>query len=306
MEGAATMDEARGLRTPILIGGLSHSGKTQLRVALGAHPDLEITRRTGLWTRHYGRYGDLRRPRNLDRCLESLVGDANVRQLNPDPTRLRREFLQGEPSYARLFGLLHAEHAASLGKRRWGEQMGGIERYAEPIFEAFPRARFIHMVRDQRSRCAGRAGASGRRGAVGWDTARWVRSVELAARNQRRHPDRYLVLRYEALAARPDDTLRDVCSFLDEEARPEMLAALSEMHLDPPNSSGRLEDRGSHRVFVEAYAGRELERLDYEVGSPALQRRAHLNYLFVDRPFNRAAMTAWRLSASLGSARRAR
>ena len=59
------MDE----RGPIFIGGLSQSGKTELRLALGAHPSIELTRHTDMWDRFYGRYGNLGRPRNLDRCL---------------------------------------------------------------------------------------------------------------------------------------------------------------------------------------------------------------------------------------------
>ena len=36
---------------PIYLGGLAHSGKTPLRAALGAHPDVSLTRKTGLWDR---------------------------------------------------------------------------------------------------------------------------------------------------------------------------------------------------------------------------------------------------------------
>ena len=61
--------------------------------------------------------------------------------LKADPKRIRREFWEGQASYARLFGLIHMQNAESNGKRRWGDELGLIERYADEIFAAFPRAR---------------------------------------------------------------------------------------------------------------------------------------------------------------------
>ena len=52
---------------PIFIGGLSFSGKTTLRLMLSSHPVIVLSRRTYMWQRFYGRYGDLRRPENLER-----------------------------------------------------------------------------------------------------------------------------------------------------------------------------------------------------------------------------------------------
>src|SRR6266536_1371779 len=56
-------------RGPIYIAGLAHSAKTPLRAALAAHPDISMTRRTYMWGRFYGRFGDLTDERNAERCL---------------------------------------------------------------------------------------------------------------------------------------------------------------------------------------------------------------------------------------------
>ena len=74
---------------PIFIGGLSFSGKTQLRLLLGTHPNIVITRRTRMWTRFYGRFGDLSRPENFERCLEAMLRNKHICALNPDPARIR-------------------------------------------------------------------------------------------------------------------------------------------------------------------------------------------------------------------------
>ena len=281
---------------PILIGGLSHSGKTELRIALGAHPELSLVRRTGLWDHYFGRFGDLARPANLDRCLEAMGRDERVAALEPDRVRIRRELAEGPVTQARLFGLIQAHHAERSGKRRWGEQLGSIERFADPIFEAFPSARMIHMVRDPRARVGEAAGKRRRLGSAGWETARWLRSAELARRNGTRYPDGYRVIRYEALAARPEATLREVCGFIGEDYLPAMGDVLAAMRFDGTGAgAGRAGGLASSDVaFVDLVAADELPRLGYEPARPSLSPREQVAFVLVDRPLNRVAMTAWR------------
>jgi hypothetical protein len=203
---------------PIFIGGLSSSGKTPLRIILSAHPDLALTRKTYLWDRYYGRYGDLSDAGALDRCLTALRADRALAALAPDLDAVGRELTAGPPTYARLFGAIHAQAAARCGKRRWGEQLGFVERYADPIFADFPDAAMIHMIRDPRDRMAAMFGTQRPRpGRCGWETAKWRRSAQLAARNQLHHPDGYRVVSYEALTDDTETTVGVLCEFIGEE-----------------------------------------------------------------------------------------
>jgi Sulfotransferase family len=274
---------------PIYVGGLAHSGKTPLRAALGAHPDVSMTRKTRLWDRFHGRFGDLSVPSNLDRCLAQLLADPAVRRLDPDEARIRRELVAGPVTDARVFGLLQAHHAERLGRSRWGEQVKSIERFADPIFTAFPDARMIHMIRDPRARF----GASVHRGpgAVGWQTAMWRGSVELAERNLGRYPQGYLVIRFEELAGDPARTLDAICGFAGLHATNEMrdvlVAGLPEEAADPTTPA--------QRAFVERYAGPVLPAYGYETAPvTGVKDRA---VAAMTRPLNRAAMAAWRLTA---------
>ncbi len=298
-------------RGPIFIGGLSYSGKTQLRLVLGAHPELSLTRRTYMWDRFFGRFGDLHRTRNLDRCLATMLRDAGVRALEPDEDRIRREFLQGPATYARLFALVHRHHAERLGKRRWGEQLGFVERFADPIFAAFPTARMIHMIRDPRDRET--LAATGRSpGRVGWETARWLRSAELAERNCRRYSDGYRVVRYETLAAQPTETVRELCAFIDEaflDGMDQALASVTFAGTDAADPERRPARRSVHAstadvAFVNRYARRQLPAFGYPVTEPALSPREHLSFLLVDQPVNRAAMAAWHIVGAVDPSRR--
>jgi O-antigen/teichoic acid export membrane protein len=210
---------------PVYIGGLDRSGKTTLAAFLTSHPNLDIPDAgSNLWTYFYGRFGDLGRAANFERCLDVMQRYQHVASLNPDPHRVTREFGAGPPTYARLFGLLHAHHAEQQGKLRWGTQTGLIERYADQVFAAYPGVRIIHMIRDPRDRYeASRALWPEGKGQAGGATARWVYSTRLAERHTRRHPGGYLTVRFEDLVQRTEETLRTVCDFLGENFDADML-----------------------------------------------------------------------------------
>jgi len=301
---------------PIFIGGLSFSGKTLLRLMLSAHPNIVITRRTYMWTRFYGRYGDLSQPDNFERCLSAMLSFKHIRILNPDPERIRREFRRGQPTYARLFALFHEHFAERLGKSRWGDQLGFVEKYVDPIFTAYPSAKMIQMVRDPIDRCkASLSSSSYRRGKVGYETAYWLRSARLARRNQHHYPDRYIVVIYENFISHPEETLREVCSFLNEEFDPAML--------NRDGISGFGEGDGSHtiegldledfsisanqnnhhslisereRAFVHVFAKKEMLAFGYPVDEFRFSAKDWLIYYSIDWPINMAGMAvrqAW-------------
>lgn len=281
-----------GADRPIFIGGLSHSGKTPLRRVLGAHPDISMTRKTRLWERFYGRFGDLGRPANLARCLEAILRDPGIQQLEPDADRLRRDLAHGPATYARIFALLHQHHAERAGKRRWGDQLGLVERFADPIFAAFPRARMIHMIRDPRDRpVLGPTTRPRRAGQLGWEIGLWLRSAELADRNTHRYPRRYRMVRYEAFAARPVETVEALCAFLGEEYVPPMADVLRTITLDDGrDGSATPGARQPPRLspaevsLVNQLARRRLVGLGYDGASPVLSARERVAVVLVDRP----------------------
>ncbi len=286
-----------GKAGPIFIGGLSHSGKSELRLLLGSHPHLSLTRRTYLWDRFYGRFGDLRSRSHFERCLSAMLRDDGVGSLCPDPARIRREFYQGPATYARLFGLFHAHHAEHVGKRRWGEQLGFVERFAVQIFEAFPSARMIQMIRDPRDRLAVGRSERLRPGSVGWETARWLRSANLAEANRSRYQGRYRVVRYEMLAADPETTVRKLCAFLSEDFDEGVAETLATLSFDKPAAENSRSPRNGRPaalnvVFIDRHARRRLTTLGYAPTATTLSPREQISYAFFHRPLNRATMAA--------------
>jgi hypothetical protein len=293
---------------PAFIGGLANSGKTELRLMLSAHCNIALTRRTYMWPRFYNRYGDLSQPDNFERCLIAMLWHKDIQALEPNPDRIRREFWQGPPTYACLFALFHEHYAERLGKPRWGDQLGFIECYADPIFAAYPNAKMIHMIRDPRDRYeVSTTRTRHRKGKVGWDTARWLYSVSLATRNQERYSGRYKVVRYETLVAQPEETLRAICAFLNEDFTPAILTQGGAIRFRDKGGNGSelgmstaASNNGFHKMmskseiaFTQAYARRDMLALGYSLEPTQLSFRERLLLYFVDWPINWAGMMAW-------------
>jgi hypothetical protein len=299
---------------PIFIGGLDNSGKTHLRLALSSHPNIVMTRRTYMWTRVYNRYGDLSRQENFERCLKAMLGLKDVRILQPDPERIRRDFWLGEPTYGRLFAILHEQFAERLGKPRWGEQEAGIEGYTDEIFTAYPAARIIHMLRDPRNRYEEMLRSTPpkiRLGRVGINTVDWLKSARWARLNLERYPERYLVLSYENLVTHPEKALRQVCGFVGEEYVPAMLTLDGAIGFGGGNEAGRSAELETGIVefrldgarsasareiaFMQTFARQEMNERRYMAQEVRFSPAEALLHYGVDWPLNLVRAAVWRI-----------
>lgn len=283
---------------PIFLGGLAHSGKTQLRLVLDEIPTLSFTRRTKLWNRIYQRFGPLDDIANLDRCLDAMAANDGVIALEPDLAALRVEFLRGQQSYERLIRLFHQHVAERRNKCRWGDQSKFIERYGSVILDAFPGARMIHMVRDPRRTRPVRSGAAIRNQvSLGLDTARWIASMEAAQANQAKDERRYLVVRYEDFVADPADVVRTVCRFIDEDVPASVDEVLSSIRFEGAggqNTRWETQTQRSSDRFVSMYAADLLDEYGYPrtttLSTPAEHARFGATW-----PARRASMATWHM-----------
>jgi len=308
---------------PIFIGGPDRSGTTLMYALLASHPNIAMMRRSNMWRYFYGYYGDMNRPENFERCLHDMTHYHKMRHLQPDPDRLRREYWQGQPSYGRLFALLHEHHAERLGKSRWGDKSLHIERYADDIFREFPDAKVIQMVRDPRDRYASvrkRFGKDNPR--LGASAARWLMAMRNGRRNVRRYPRNYRIVRYESLAQNPEATLRELCDFLDEPYSPTMLSmqGAREYRESGGNSSfdkiepGVISTRSIGRfrtvlsaseiAFVQRLCGREMAVCDYELVDPAFEPGERARYLTRRMPMQFARFVGWWVTTEIDETRK--
>ncbi len=301
---------------PVFISGLERSGTSLLFALLASHPNLAMTRRTNLWTYFYNQFGDLSRVENLDSCLRQMMRYKRLVALKPDAARIRREFLQGERTYGRLFEILQRHHAERLGKPRWGDKSLNKDRFADQILTAYPQARILHLIRDPRDRYASsRTRWQSMKGLAGAATAMWLASIRRAQRNQRKYPDRYLIVRYESLTSQPEATLRRICSFIGEEYSPQMLEMRGAKKFRDAggNSSygtrrtavtrdsiGRFRQvlSRSEIAFIQACAGARMVAFDYPLDPVRFSLRDALLFYALDGPINLARLLYWRVRES--------
>ena len=299
-------------RGPVFIGGPDRCGKTTMRAFLVSHPNLSIPAvGSNMWTYFYGQHGNLSRPKNFERCLAAMLRYKHVRFLKPDADRIRREFWQGETSYARLFALFQQHHAERAGKPRWGVQTGLIERYADHIFAAYPGVKMIHMLRDPRDRYeASLARWAKGKGKAGGATARWFYTTRLAKRNLKRYPGRYKIVRFETLLSQPEATLREVCDFLNEEFTPQMLTMdgaeqFREKINDGTYKTGQIPVStsfiGQYRrnlskleiAFMQTLAERSMVAHGYPMDTLDFSLRDYLAHYFANWPSNLTRLVGW-------------
>jgi hypothetical protein len=296
---------------PVYVSGANRSGTTLMYALLASHPNLSMVRRTDMWRYFHGQYGDLSQQENFERCLEAMLHYKRIVNLKPDPERIRQEFWQGEPTYGRLFALIHEHNAQRTGKLRWGDKSLHTEKYADQVFSEFPQAKIIHMIRDPRDRYASvlkRLSATSKR--IGVDTVKWLFSARVVQRHAQRYPDRFLVVRYETLAQQPEETMRMVCDFIGEPFMPAMMtmtgapryykegANTSFEQVKPGVISTKSIGRFSQIIsqweiaFIQTFAGRVMAQFDYELAPVRLSIGERLAYLAA-LPLGLMRMVLW-------------
>lgn len=261
---------------------------------LEQHPNLSLTRRTKMWPKYYGRFGDLSHVANFEACLVTMMRSKYIQALNPDLDRIRCEFEQGPRTYARLFALFHQHHAERQNKGRWGDQLGNIEAYADVIFTAYPDATMIHMIRDPRTRTAeANIGKSrSRRAKLGWEIAAWQRSTALAQRNRAHYPDQYILLDYDVLLRCPEQTMKTVCAKLGERFVPEMVTAVI---FSENGSRSAKSDVISNReiALMQFSAAREMAQFNYKSEDLRLTLADYVALSIWDGPLSLVGRVAW-------------
>jgi len=289
-----------------------------LYAVLASHPNISMVRRTNFWRWFHNRYGDLNDEENFELLLNNMLHYKRIQPLEPDGERIRREFWQGEPSYGRVFALFQEHNAERIGKTRWGDKSLHTEHYVEKVLSEFPDAKFIHMSRDPRDRYASvrkRFGKDTPR--LGAATGRWLSSIRLANRNKKKYPDNYLIVRFEDLAANPEETARRVCDFIGESYLPEMLSmeGASAYRESGGNSSfeqikpGAISTKpigrykkvllSSEIAFIQLLAGKEMRELGYEKVPVDFKFAETVKFYLWILPFQAARMLGWMILNSL-------
>ncbi len=218
---------------PVIVGACPRSGTTLLRTMLNSHPELGVPRETRFvleaWERRHS-FGDLRDPDNRRAVGRWIFGrkETQAERLGVGEGEAIERLVAAPPTLGSLLATCFLLFAERTGKPRWGDKRPTYAARMYAIWDFFPTAQFINMLRDPRA-CA----ASMRK--LGWyggditpAVELWERSVSVVDRwRSRLAPDQLLDLRYEDLVAEPEAVLFRVTGFTglsaDEDAVQAML-----------------------------------------------------------------------------------
>jgi hypothetical protein len=222
--------ERSGPNPYVFIVGSPRSGTTLLRRVVNAHSWIAVPPETHWVPEFYKRRTGLT-PEGLvtEELVRALIGHPKFVNLGMTPGELRGLLGPGEPpDYASFVSRIYGRCAAAHGKPLAGDKTPNYVRQIFVLHDLWPRARFIHLIRDGRE--------------VGLSLLDWkrknTRMAELFptwaedpvttaalcwARDVRRGRDRgrplgpalYREIRYEDLVHHPADEARDLCSFLE-------------------------------------------------------------------------------------------
>ncbi len=213
----------------VFVVGAARSGTTLLQRMLDAHPQLAVVNETYWLPRKFRERTGLTR--------EGLVTPALLPQLLASPKFSRMGVTEedlvgllsdGEPvRYERFVPRIFDLYARRQGKPFAGDKTPGYVRRIGQIHELWPRARFVHIVRDPRDICLSMLEwRSGERtaGQFGtWDmdpvistALYWSYSVAIGREaGVSLGPTLYREVRYEDHVSSPERELEQICEFLD-------------------------------------------------------------------------------------------
>jgi hypothetical protein len=271
------------LDQPIFIVGGPRSGTTLLRNMLNRHPAIAICRETEFFHWVFARrrtFGDLGDTRNRRQVVTAYLATRRIHRMQVDLLALERTLLEEGSSYPALFLSLLNFFAQSRGRNRCGEKTPHNALVAEMLCQWYPGAKIIHLLRDPRDAVSSMLRMPWAPGNVRTNVGSWLQ-FNLAAWRLRSSP-RYLLVRYEALVAQPENELGRICDFLGEEYSSSMLVPNWDPTADlpwfqraeEPVTTGRLgrwrEELSADRIaLTEWYVGDHMRTFGYEVeGKP--------------------------------------
>lgn len=218
---------------PIFIVGAPRSGTTMLRLMLCAHPRIAIPHEANFVIELYPRFrnADFRNADVRNNFYEALCKVTHFTDSwSSVKERLRDDLDRAAPaSYADAVDAVYCSFADNLknAECRWGDKNIASITHVRELAELFPKAQFIHIVRDGRDAAASQRklwayfALGGRYYSINNPAAAaklWVAQNRAAiAAGERLNAARYLRIRYEDLVVDPEPWCKRICEFLGEE-----------------------------------------------------------------------------------------
>jgi hypothetical protein len=282
--------------------GSPRSGTTFLAQMVNRFFDIHICRDNGTMLRFHrmlSHYQPLADDANLARLIKHLYEDFYFRQrligrgfgLSQEELRQRVQ----TRTYGGLIETIFSSTARHHGKSTWGYKRASFARVeGHHIDELFPRAKFVHIIRDARDVVLSMRTSTDLLLERSWHfgAADWVSHVRTGQRIGRTlGPDRYFEVRYERYMAEPAAVLNDILTFSggggDTERQERIRAEIGGLVKSDNTEKWRRQVPPAALRTIERVAGPLLLELGYPVVNIDVSGRRigapEMAWLHVDR-----------------------
>ncbi len=208
------------------IVGCPRSGTTLLSEILHGHSAIAVTPETHFVPRFHRQIQEAAKstcPARWRTALESLTSQPCCSKMGIDPQKFISESKKIARNPGALFRLLLEMYGQKQNVGMVIEKTPRHLRFLPLLRQWFPRARFIHIIRDPRAVANSWKKVPWSSGSLLWDTHTWASMVRFARKFQMRFPRAIHLLHYEDLVKNPRQALNGLCHFLGLPFEPSML-----------------------------------------------------------------------------------
>lgn len=150
--------------------------------------------------------------------------------------------------------------------------------YIKVLFKKFPDAKFIFLIRDVHDQFASLKKFDFEADNPFLQGIRWRKAAKIMQLINRGYPHRCILMKYEDLVLNPEDTLTEICKFLNVEFQKEMIDFHQHFHNELPAEQRALLDKFHsslqcpiHSSKINSWESqlskREVQRLEFSVGN---------------------------------------
>ena len=220
----------RELIKPFFIVGSGGSGNTLLRRFLCSHSKIYIPPETyvlGQLIKTFRKTSRLKWKYLVYQVLSELEYYPEFETFQVSLRPLAKQLVNTPEKYRSLAFILdsfYKYHAHSLNFLclRWGDKTPLNTFYLERIYKVFPKAQFIHLIRDGCDVISSYVEAHLYNN-IEAAAKRWCASIDLASNFVKKYPKSCLEIKYENLVTNPKLTVQKICNFLEIEYEDTML-----------------------------------------------------------------------------------
>ena len=227
-------------KEPIIVIGSSRSGTTLLRLILTSHSDVTIPTECGFFVWWYEKYKDWSVDcfdNRLGTFLDDFFSSRKIDNWKLDRKSLEKHIRRHKPGdYASLVAEIYMYYMVSSNEksRRWGDKNNHYLYNIKEIKEMFPKAHFVHIIRDGRDVAASymklnKANIQAKYAPnlpseIEEIAERWASNLKTIRQSFSVFEwDRVLEVRYEDLVTKPERVVGRICKFLGLKFEKQML-----------------------------------------------------------------------------------